>query len=94
MISWTLKSAVTSHGPTMVLTANDVSNYSLRADRYMAFLCSVINYDIIKFISCWNSDNMINDLNVQDKPDMYNFPSIMVKHGTYTLILSHEVTCY
>ena len=94
MISWTLKAVVDFCGPDFVFAAKYVSTCFLYAAGNMDLHCTGIYSNTIELIGCWYSDEMIRYLHFQANPIMHNFSSLMVNHGIYTLLPTHEAPCY
>ena len=94
MILRTLKSVVAYCIPDLGFTSKYMSARSLCSDVTMYLLCAVIISNIVKFIRHLQSNKIICYLHVQAEPIMKKCSSLMVTHGTYTLIPTHEAPCY
>ena len=84
-LTTTIKQVVTFLGPTLGLTAKDVSARSLRATGAMALYVGKVDRLTISLIGRWNSDSMMDYLHVQAEPIMRDLSPTMIQYGSYRL---------
>lgn len=93
-ITASLKSAVAFHGPALGFLPENVSARSLRASGAMALLCAQVDFDIIRLVGRWHSDQMLRYLHVQAEPVMRGFAKRMLQGGNFVLHPNSEVPCW
>ena len=64
---------------------------SLRSGGAMALLCGGIDKDVIQLVGCWKSDAVFRYLHAQALPLVANLSSVMLCHGSFTLLPSSNV---
>ena len=89
-ISDALCTSATALWPTLGFLPLDVSTRSLRVDEAMALLCAFVEYDRIRLIGRWHSDEMLRYLHLQAQLFMRGLAQKMLNGGRYTLILRQE----
>jgi hypothetical protein len=87
-----LRFALAQFGPTLGVTAADISARSLRASGAMALLCAHIDHDTIRLIGRWRSDEMLRYLNIQAQPVMADFSRRMIHGGHYSMLPNINMT--
>ena len=60
----------------------------------MALLYTGVNNNTINMIGHWNSNEMIQYLNIQAETTARNFLYLMIDHVTYYFIPHHEAPCF
>lgn len=90
LITITLRAATISL-PHLNYTAADVSARSLRSGGAMALICGNVDKDRIQLQGRWKSDAIFRYLHAQALPLVHNLASIMLQHGSFTLLPGNDI---
>jgi hypothetical protein len=91
MLTQRIRHTCIALGPTIGITAADVSIRSLRSSGAMALLCAAVNSDKIRLLGRWKSDEMLRYLHVQAMPIVAPLATLMVQHGYFTFIPNNRL---
>ena len=73
-------------GPALSFLVSDISTHCLRAAGTNTLLNAHLDPEVITLIGCWQSDEMLWYLFVQNRNLMKDYSACMLQHGNYTLI--------
>ena len=57
----------------------------------MALLCGNVDYNVIKLLGRWHSDQMMRYLHAQAQPIVHRLAAKMYNHGQYTFLPTDTV---
>ena len=81
-----LNNTVTYLLPTLGFLATDISERCLCATVVNSLINARIEPEVITFISCWRSDEILQYIHVQKRNLMKDYADCMLQHSYYNLI--------